>query len=229
MNAMQIANSMPMWIACGIAVVLVIAQAAIFVKKAFEAGPKVGLTKEQMSKAVKSSALTSIGPSIVILSGMLSLLISVGGPMAWMRLSIIGSVMFESIAAGIGTGSVGVALGVDELTPLALTMAVWTMILGSIGWIIFSTFAADKMDKVQKKMSGGNSAMMGLISTGAMGGVFGSMVAQRVVPMNKNALATVLGAILMYVMMQVSKKVPALKEWNLTIAIVAAMVIVAVI
>ena len=71
--------------------------------------------------------------------------------------------------------------------------------------------------------------MMGLMSTGAMVGVFGSMVAQRVVPMNKNALATVLGAILMYVMMQVSKKVPALKEWNLTIAIVAAMVIVAVI
>ena len=229
MNAMQIANSMPMWIACGVAVVLVIAQAAIFVKKAFEAGPKVGLTKEQMNKAVKSSALTSIGPSIVILSGMLSLLISVGGPMAWMRLSFIGSVMFESIAAGIGTGSVGVALGVDELTPLALTMAVWTMILGSIGWIVFSTFSADKMDKVQKKMSGGNSAMMGLISTGAMIGVFGSMVAQRVVPMNKNALATVLGAILMYVMMQASKKVPALKEWNLTIAIVVAMVIVAVI
>lgn len=229
MNAMQIANSMPMWIACGIAVVLVIAQAAIFVKKAFEAGPKVGLTKEQMSKAVKSSALTSIGPSIVILSGMLSLLISVGGPMAWMRLSFIGSVMFESIAAGFGTSAVGVQLGADTMTPLALTMAVWTMILGSIGWIIFSTFAADKMDKVQKKMSGGNSAMMGLISTGAMVGVFGSMVAQRVVPMNKNALATVLGAILMYVMMQVSKKVPALKEWNLTIAIVAAMVIVAVI
>ena len=229
MNAMQIANSMPMWIACGAAVVLVIVQAFVFTKKAFEAGPKVGLTKEQMKKAVKSSALTSIGPSIVILSGMLSLLISVGGPMSWMRLSFIGSVMFESIAAGIGTGSVGVALGVDELTPLALTMAVWTMILGSIGWIVFSTFAADKMDKVQKKMFGGNSAMMGLISTGAMIGVFGSMVAQRVVPMNKNALATVLGAILMYVMMQVSKKVPALKEWNLTIAIVVAMVIVAVI
>ena len=229
MNAMQIANSMPMWIACGVAVILVIAQAAIFVKKAFEAGPKVGLTKEQMQKAVKSSALTSVGPSVVILSGMLSLLISVGGPMAWMRLSFIGSVMFESIAAGIGTGSVGVALGVDELTPLALTMAVWTMILGSIGWIIFSTFSADKMDKVQKKMSGGNSAVMGLISTGAMIGVFGSMVAQRVVPMNKNALATVLGAILMYVMMQVSKKVPALKEWNLTVAIVVAMIIVAVI
>ncbi len=228
MNAMQIANSMPMWIGCGVAVVLVILQAVIFVKEAFKAGPKVGLTDEQMKKAVKSSALTSVGPSIVILSGMLSLLISVGGPMAWMRLSFIGSVMFESIAAGIGTGSVGVALGVDELTPLALTMAVWTMILGSIGWIIFSTFSADKMDKVQKKMSGGNAAVMGLISTGAMIGVFGSMVAQRVVGLNKNALATVLGGIFMYIMMQISKKVPALKEWNLTIAILVAMIIVAV-
>ena len=229
MDALQIANSFPMWIACGVAVVLVIVQALIFIKKAIDAAPEVGVTKEQVNKAIKSSALTSIGPSIVVLSGMLSLLVTVGGPMGWMRLSFIGSVMFESIAAGIGTGSVGVQLGVDELTPLALTMAVWTMILGSIGWIVFSTFAADKMDKVQKKMSGGNAAVMGLISTGAMIGVFGSMVAQRVVPMNKNALATVLGAILMYVMIQVSKKVPALKEWNLTIAIVVAMVITALI
>lgn len=229
MDAMQIANSIPMWLACGSAVAIVVIQAVIFLKNAYGAGKKVGLTDAQLNGAIKSSAITSIGPSIVILSGMLSLLITVGGPMAWMRLSLIGSVMFESIAAGFGTSAVGVQLGADTMTPLALTMAVWTMILGSIGWIIFSTFAADKMDKVQKKMSGGNSAMMGLISTGAMVGVFGSMVAQRVVPMNKNALATVLGAILMYVMMQVSKKVPALKEWNLTIAIVAAMVIVAVI
>ena len=149
MDALQIANSLPMWIACGVAVILVIAQALIFIKKAIDAAPEVGVTKEQVNKAIKSSALTSIGPSIVVLSGMLSLLVTVGGPMGWMRLSFIGSVMFESIAAGIGTGSVGVQLGVDELTPLALTMAVWTMILGSVGWIIFSTFAADKMDKIQ--------------------------------------------------------------------------------
>lgn len=38
--------------------------------------------------AMKSSAVTSIGPSIVVLSEMLSLLVSVGGPIGWMRLSI---------------------------------------------------------------------------------------------------------------------------------------------
>ena len=231
MEALQIANSLPMWLACGGAVVLVIAQALIFIKKAMDAAPKVGLSKEEVNKAVKSAALTSIGPSIVVLSGMLSLLVTVGGPMAWMRLSFIGSVMFESIAAGIGTGSVGVQLGVDELTPLALTMAVWTMIIGSVGWIIFSTFAADKMDKIQAKLAGSNPAGLTIISSGAIIGVFAAMVGQKLVALDKNALATVLGAVLMFVMMQITKgeKFAKLREWNLTIAILVAMAITAVI
>ena len=231
MEALQIDNSLPMWLACGVAVVLVIAQALIFIKKAMDAAPKVGLSKEEVNKAVKSAALTSIGPSIVVLSGMLSLLVTVGGPMAWMRLSFIGSVMFESIAAGIGTGSVGVQLGVDELTPLALTMAVWTMIIGSVGWIIFSTFAADKMDKIQAKLAGSNPAGLTIISSGAIIGVFAAMVGQKLVALDKNALATVLGAILMFVMMQLTKneKYAKLREWNLTIAILVAMAVTAII
>ena len=231
MEALQIANSLPMWLACGCAVVLVIVQALIFIKKAIDAAPEVGVTKEQVNKAIKSSALTSIGPSIVVLSGMLSLLVTVGGPMAWMRLSFIGSVMFESIAAGIGTGSVGVQLGVDTLTPLALTMAVWTMIIGSVGWIIFSTFAADKMDKIQAKLAGSNPAGLTIISSAAIIGVFAAMVSQKLVVLNKNALATVLGAVIMFVMMQLTKdeKYAKLREWNLTIAILVAMIVTAVI
>ena len=231
MDALQIANSFPMWIACGCAVVLVIVQALIFIKKAMDAAPKVGLTKEEVNKAVKSSALTSIGPSIVVLSGMLSLLVTVGGPMAWMRLSFIGSVMFESIAAGIGTGSVGVQLGVDTMTPLALTMAVWTMIIGSVGWIIFSTFAADKMDKIQAKLAGSNPAGLAIISTAAIIGVFAAMVSQKLVALDKNTLATALGAVVMFIMMQLTKgeKYAKLREWNLTIAILVAMIITAIV
>ena len=220
-----------MWIACGCAVVLVIVQALIFIKKAMDAAPKVGLTKEEVNKAIKSSALTSIGPSIVVLSGMLSLLVTVGGPMAWMRLSFIGSVMFESIAAGIGTGSVGVQLGVDAMTPLALTMAVWTMIIGSVGWIIFSTFAADKMDKIQAKLAGSNPAGLAIISTAAIIGVFAAMVSQKLVALDKNTLATALGAVVMFIMMQLTKgeKYAKLREWNLTIAILVAMIITAIV
>ena len=238
MDALQIANSLPMWVACGLAVSLVVVQAAIFAKGAYSAGKKMGLTDKQMKSAIKSSAITSIGPSIVILSGMLSLLISVGGPMAWMRLSLIGSVMFESIAAGIGTSSVGVQLGADTLTLEALTMAVWAMILGSVGWVIFATFAADKMEKVQDKLAGGDPKKLMTIATAAIIGAFSAMSAQHITKVvsfgegikigyHPNALACVLGAILMGVLMTVSEKknIKWLKEWNLTFAIIGALLI----
>lgn len=231
MDAMKIANGLPMWIACGIPVVLVLVQALVFARNAWKAGNKIGLTEEQMKRAVRSSATTSIGPSIVILSGMLSLLITVGAPMAWMRLSLIGSVMFESIAAGFGTSSVGVQLGADPMTPLALDMAVWTMILGSIGWIIFATISANRMDKVQHKISGGDPAKLMAISTAAIIGAFSSMSASHLIKLNKYSLACVLGAVFMAVLLKLSEseKMKWLKEWNLTISILAAMVITALV
>lgn len=72
MDVMQIANGLPMWIACGIPVVFVVIQAVIFAKGAYNAGRKIGLQDDKMKKAMKSSAVTSIGPSIVVLSSMLS-------------------------------------------------------------------------------------------------------------------------------------------------------------
>lgn len=231
MEAMKIANSLPMWIACGIAVSLVVLQAVIFAKSSYKAGKEIGITDDQMKKAIKSSAITSIGPSIVILSGMLSLLITVGAPMAWMRLSLIGSVMFESIAAGFGTASVGVQLGADELTPLALTMAVWTMALGSIGWIIFATFASSRMDKIQTKISGGDPLKLIGISVAAIVGAFCALSSQHLVRLNKNSISCILGAIIMAILLLIEekKKVAWLKEWNLTIAILLAMIITAII
>lgn len=228
MSTMQIANGLPMWIACSIPVLLVVFQAVLFAKKAYQAGPRVGLSEKQLKTAIRSSAITSIGPSIVILSGMLSLLISVGGPMAWMRLSLIGSVMFESIAAGLGTQAVGVALGTDPMTNEALGMAVWTMILCSIGWVIFATSTANRMEKVHAKISGGDMGKLLVISVAAVIGVFCSMCGQHLVKMNKASVACVLGGAVMFVMIKISEKVPALREWNLTIAILLATFITAV-
>ena len=231
MDAMKIANSIPMWLACALPVAFVILQAVLFARGAYKSGKKLGLNDKQMKKAMKSSAVTSIGPSIVVLSAMLSLLVSVGGPIGWMRLSMIGSVMFESIAAGFDTASVGVQLGADTLTPLALDMAVWTMILGSIGWIIFATISASRMDKVQHKISGGDPAKLMAISSAAIIGAFSSMSSSHLIKLNKNSVACVLGAVFMAILLTISEKknIKWLKEWNLTISILAAMIITAVI
>ena len=67
------------WLACSLPVAFVILQAVLFARGAYKSGKKLGLNDKQMKKAMKSSAVTSIGPSIVVLSAMLSLLVSVGG------------------------------------------------------------------------------------------------------------------------------------------------------
>lgn len=241
----QIMNGMPMWVACGIPVVFVIFQAVLFLRNSLKATKEVGITPEQTKKAIKSSIITSIGPSIVVLSGMLSLLVTMGGTIGWMRLSMIGSVMFEGIAAGMGTQAVGVTLGTDPMTLEAFTVALWTMILCSIGWALFATFSANKMDKIQNKISGGSSKKLIQIASCAIIGVFSAMSAQHlakplsglaqkadsaVIAANgKNAFACILGAVIMFVLNTIATKkdIKWLKEWALTITIVVAMIITA--
>lgn len=221
MDYLKIANSLPMWIAAGLAVVLVLFQAILFGKKSYQTGKDIGLTDLQMKSAMKSSFITSIGPSIVILTGLISLLVTVGGPMAWMRLSFIGSVGFELMAVGLGTEAVGVQAGIDPMTNVAFANAIWTMITGSIGWIIFATLSADKMDRVQSKFSKGDSGLLTIISIAAMQGSFGSLVSNHLIAMNKNTVAAISGGLIMLILSQLAdnKDIGWLKEWSLTIAL----------
>lgn len=231
MDYMKIANSFPMWLAAGIAVALALFQAILFAKKSYTTGKTMGLTEKQMKGAMRSSLITSIGPSIVILTGLLALLVSVGGPMAWMRLSYIGSIMFELMAVGFGTEAVGVQLGVDSMTEMAFANAVWTMILGSIGWIIFSVLTADKMGKVQDKVVKGNKALLAIISTAAILGAFAALVSPHLLGMNRNSIAALAGGVIMLVLSLIMRSKPEikwLKEWALAIALFGGMIVAAV-
>lgn len=132
MDAMKIANGLPMWIACGIPVCMVLIQAITFFKKAYAAGEKVDLTKGQMKEAIRSAAITSIGPSIVVLSGMLSLLITVGGPVAWMRLSCASMAQVAAnVEPGTEKGSIIATLGMAVSIVINVSVLTIGVILGS--------------------------------------------------------------------------------------------------
>lgn len=231
MDYLQIANSVPMWIAAGLAVGLVLFQTIIFAKKSYQTGKEIGLTEKQMKSAMKSSFVTSIGPSFIILTGLLSLLVTVGGPMAWMRLSFIGSAPFELMAVAVGTEAVGVKMGIDPMTNVAFANAIWTMILGSIGWIIFSTLTADKMGKLQNKVSKGDKGLIKIISIAAMMGSFGSLVSGHLVAMNRNTVAAIAGGLIMVIVSPLAdkKNIKWLKEWGMAIALFGGMIIASIV
>lgn len=231
MEYLNIANSLGMWISCIPAVVLVIFQAALFFKKAWETGPKIGVTNDQMKEAVKSSFVASLGPSLVIVSGMVSLLASVGGPLAWMRLAFIGSVMYELPAADRAASAAGCHLGTDDMTGEAFANCAWIMTVCCLGWIIVSALFTDKMDSFRTKVTGGNAdAIVALTAGGGMGG-FGYMVCQRTMYKSygpsqiSNTVAAVVGFAVMWGFNIYIKKTNAkwAQQFGMTIAMFLGM------
>ena len=95
-NYLELANSPLIWVSAAIAVGIVVFQSVLFFRKSLKAAKEIGIEQEKINMAIKSSAISSIGPSIVILVTMISLIVSMGAPVSWMRLSFIGSVNYEA-------------------------------------------------------------------------------------------------------------------------------------
>ncbi|WP_242878067.1 DUF5058 family protein [Enterocloster clostridioformis] len=65
---------------------------------------------------------------------MISLLVTMGAPVAWMRLSFIGSVNYEAMAAGFGAQAMGKTL--QTMDTMAFACGVWTGLLRTGQWMI---------------------------------------------------------------------------------------------
>lgn len=227
MDYLQIANSPLMWISCGLCVGLVLFQSALFVQKSFSVGKKLEITDAQFKSAIKSSFTSSIGPSLAILAGLISLLVAMGGPISWFRLSYIGSVAYELMAAGFGAKAVGVTLGGADMNATAFAAGIWTMTLGSTGWVLFTALATPKLDKFRYVLAGGKKAVLPIISAGAMCGAFAYLSLDRVFRFDKQTVAALAGFAIMAAFMVYNKKQQKqwIKEWAFTISMFAGMIV----
>lgn len=232
MDYLAVANSPVMWIACAIPVALVILQSVIFMKRAWKTGMEIGMTQEQLKTAVKTGLITSIGPSIVILVGVVALISVLGGPVSWMRLSFVGSVMYESIAASYGTQAMGIALGDPSAMNVdALFCAIWAMVSGASGWVIFSAFLPKFANKLEKNVAKGNDTIIKVIAGVAIFGAFGGFLPPYILGFDKATLAVLFGGIIMFICMYLNEKkgIKFLREWGLAIALFGGMIITALI
>jgi hypothetical protein len=225
MDYMKIANSPLLWLSCGLCVGLVFIQSGIFVKKSLSTSKTLGISNAQIKSAVKSSFTSSIGPSLAILAGMVSLLVAMGGPISWFRLSYIGAVAYELMAAGFAADAMGVTLGGPDMSATAFACGVWVMTLGSTGWVLFTALATPKLDKFRNVLAGGKKAMLPIVSAGAMCGAFAYLSLDRVFRFDQQTLAAIVGFIAMSIFMLYNKKHQKqwIKEWAFTISMFIGM------
>lgn len=194
---LKIANDPILWLMCLPVIIVVAIQAIIFSKKAFQAASSVELTKKEAKTAFRIGAVSAIGPAVAVFVVMLGMMAVVGGPMTWLRLSIIGAAPTELAASTMGATAMGVEFGGEDYGVLEYANSVWTM---------------------------GDSKLTGEIGGAATLGAMTYLVGGHLLAGGAKLVAALVAGGGMILLVKLSEKYPKLGEYNLGLAMVMGMV-----
>ena len=92
-------NSPIIFVVVGIIIAAVLAQSVFFLVRALKRAKQLGIAGSTVKKTVSSSAIFTIAPAVAILVGVVVLSKSLGVALPWLRLSVVGSLSYELVAA----------------------------------------------------------------------------------------------------------------------------------
>ncbi len=175
---LSIANSNLLFFICLIPIVIVIIQSIMFLRLSRKEAKNLNIPDETIKKVIANSAIFSIVPSLPILITLAILMPVLGKFIPWLRLSVIGSAMYESMAADMTIKSFGLGgLGAAELTPTVFVGIIWVMTLAILVSPVLNVVLLKSYDSKLKsfRKSGGFMAA-------AVGSLFIGMLAIMGVP-----------------------------------------------
>ncbi len=224
-EVLQVANEWGIWVAGIVVVIICVIQAYLYLKQCFKAGRELGLEDSQMKQGFWVGAKTAIGPAFAVFIIMVGLMSVIGGPMAWMRLAVIGAAPTELTAAQLGAEGYGVEFGGEGYDLQAMATSWWTMIINGVGWLVLVGLIGHKLEPVREKMSGGDPSWLPVLSGAGMLGVFGYLIGGDVLTLEGPMYAVIFGAISMVILLQVAEKTTEkFKPYCLGIAMVTGMI-----
>jgi hypothetical protein len=88
-----------------------------FLVKALRRSKEIGMDQSKIRKTIKTAAVFTIAPAVSIVISVITLSKSLGLPLPWLRLSVVGSLSYEAIAASNAVSAMGLTLGkIESLT-----------------------------------------------------------------------------------------------------------------
>ena len=83
----------------------------VYLKKAYDHCLELGITRKELSNVIRSSLVFSVVPSLSIVVGLFVLIAVLGSVWAWWRLSVIGSLSYETMISSSIAQVLGSVLG----------------------------------------------------------------------------------------------------------------------
>ncbi len=139
------ANHPVLFVLVGAIIALVLAQSFYFLIKAMRRAKQLGIEKGVIKKTITSSAIFTIAPAIAVLVGVVALSKSLGVALPWLRLSVIGSITYETVAAGNALEAAGLSAANTITDPSIYITIAWVMTIGIAAGLVLVPFLTRKI------------------------------------------------------------------------------------
>ena len=145
-------NHPVLFLIAGILVAVVLAQSVFFLVKALRRSKELGMDQAKLRKTMLSAGIFTIAPAVAIVISVMVLSKTLGLPLPWLRLSVVGSMSYETVAATNALQAMGQTLGAGNLTAQqyvnVLTVMTISIMLGI--WLV---------PVIGKKLQGGMQSL----------------------------------------------------------------------
>lgn len=154
MGFFDVANSRLLYVLVIIGIAYILLQSFIFLRISLKRAKEIGIDKKTIANIIKSSAIFTIAPSIAVVLGLAALAPSLGIPWPWLRLSVIGSVSYELMAANMASGALGFSSLAEAASsgPNSFSVMMLAMSTGIAGAMIMDILFIKKVSTTVVKL-----------------------------------------------------------------------------
>ena len=189
----------------------VVVQSVFFIVKAWKRAKELGIKNETLKQTVVSSILFTLAPAVAILATVIVLASSLGIVLPWIRLSVVGNLAYETVAAQTALDALGGSIAQEVTDPTQFSAVAWVMTLGvAFGIFLVPILCKKILNKVGKVVNKDEktSKLADVISAAAFIGIIAAFIVREIngktADNSDNAgflsIATLIASVLLYLM-----------------------------
>lgn len=145
-------NSPIIFALVAVIILVVMAQSVYFLVRAVKRAKQKGMDMSVIKKTISSAAIFTIAPAVSILVGVVVLSKSLGVALPWLRLSVIGSLTYETVAANNTLTALDMSADTAIKDAATFVTVAFVMTLGIIVGLILVPLVAKRIQGGLKKL-----------------------------------------------------------------------------
>lgn len=148
MDLLSILNSKPLYLLVGVSLAIIFGMCIFFCRRAIKRAKELNITQDKINSVIRSSVIFSIVPSISVIIGLITLAPILGVPWPWFRLSVVGSLPYELMAADLsvkGAGFTGFEDFLANGTSSVIGAIMFVMSISIMAGMVFNIFALKRV------------------------------------------------------------------------------------